>query len=446
MDNSQSLASGTLSRPKIIRLAIPIMLANSVGAVVGIVDTAVIGRLGDTIALAAIALGAVIYGALYWGFGFLRMSTAGLSAQADGAGDGRAVQAHLARAVPLGFAIGTLILALQFILLPLIFMLYPASAEVEASARSYLFYRLWGLPATLSGIALMGWFIGLGRPKGALIMQIALNGVNGALSIYLVLYAGMGVAGVAIASAIAEWIGLMMGLILALREIKARGGLNSAALSLNNLLDKTALSALASANSNLFIRTLALMIGFQFFTWQSASLGAVFLAANYILLQFFHIIALLLDSFANVAEAATGAAYGARKRDKFNQAVRLTTELSASCAFLAALIIFLAGPIAIDLMTIQPDVRIAARQFLPYCAVIPIAGFAAWQLDGIFIGTTHTRAMRNAGIIAVIIYLIAHFAITPFFGPQGLWIAFIIYFIVRAVTLAPYYKDILEKF
>lgn len=427
-------------------LAIPIMLANSASAIVGIVDTAVIGQLGETVALAAIALGAVIYGVVYWGFGFLRMSTAGLSAQADGAGDSLAVQAHLARAVPLGLAIGTTILALQFILLPLILWLYPAEPAVESSARTYLFYRLFGLPATLGGLALMGWFIGLGRPKGALIMQVALNGINAALSITLVLYAGMGVAGVAIASAIAEWIGLITGLILAVHEIKARGGLDQQVLTRKILLDKTALRALASANSNIFIRTLALVTGFQLFTWQSASLGAVFLASNYILLQFFHIVALLLDSFANVAEAAAGAAYGAGKRKTFDHAVRLTTELSILFAFIAAAIILFIGPTAIDLMTTQADVREAAKRFLPYCALIPIAGFAAWLLDGIFIGTTHTRAMRNASIFALLIYVATHSLLSPILGAQGLWLAFIIYFIARAATLAPYYREILHRF
>lgn len=440
-----SADAADLTRLKVIAMAVPIMLANAAGPLVGLIDTAVIGQLGDKTALAAIGLGAVIYGIFYWGFGFLRMSTAGLTAQADGAGDHGAVQAHLARAVPLGLLIGLFIFAAQGLLLALLIKIYPSEPEVESLARQYLSIRLWGLPATLAGIALMGWFIGLGRPKWALLMQVVLNLINAALSVIFVLHLGFGVAGVALASVMAEWSGLIAGLILAGLEIRRRGGLRRDALTRKDLLDTGALTKLGVTNSNIFIRTVAMVIGFQFFAWQAANQGATYLAGNHILLQFINMIALVLDSFAHVAEAATGAAFGAKNLKRFKRAVRLTTEFAIVFAMLSSIAALLLGPLVIDLMTLNAEVRASAKTYLPYCALVPLAGFAAWQLDGIFIGTTQTGAMRNASIAATLIYIAAHFALYPIFGAAGIWLAFLLYYLARAATLAFGYPAILRQ-
>ena len=434
-----------MTRSAVAQQAWPIMIANAAGPVVGIVDATVIGRLGNPILLAGIGLGAVIYAIFYWGFGFLRMSTAGLAAQADGAGDQGAVQAHLVRAVPLGWAIGFLIFALQVPLLIAAFFIFPGEPAVETAARTYISVRLWGLPATLGGIALMGWFIGIGRPRRALYMQIVLNLINAALSLLFVLHFNMGVAGVALGSVIAEICGLAMGLYMASREIKARGGLRKHALTKDALLDPAALSKLGVTNSNIFIRTMALTTGFSFFGWQAANQGADFLASNHILLQFINMVALVLDSFAHVAEAAVGSAYGAKNKMRFLRAVRLTTEFAIGAAVLSALIIFFAGPYVIDFMTTDAGVREAAKTYLPWCALAPVAGFAAWQLDGIFIGVTRTAAMRNASLGALVVYILAHFILQPVFGGHGIWMAFLIYYIARAITLAIAYPNIVKS-
>ena len=196
----------------------------------------------STAALAGIGLGAVIYAIVYWGFGFLRMSTAGLAAQSDGAGDELALQAHILRAVPLGLAIGALFILTQALLLPLAFQIYTASEAIERAAATYISARLWGLPATLGSIALMGWFIGISRTGLALKMQIVLNAVNILLSPLFVIGFGWGLYGVGIASAIAEWAGLAAGLVLAGAEIKRRGGLRPDAKSRERLLNPNAVS------------------------------------------------------------------------------------------------------------------------------------------------------------------------------------------------------------
>ncbi len=434
-----------LTRKYVFAQSWPIMLANAAAPMVGLVDTFVVGRFVSTSALAGIGLGAVIYGIVYWGFGFLRMSTAGLAAQADGANDQSAVQSHLARAVPLGFAIGLIVLVLQSLFLLLAFKIYTASEAIEMSAGTYISARLWGLPATLSSIALMGWFVGLGRAKRALHMQIVLNIVNLILSPLFVIGFGWGLYGVGIASAIAEWAGLFAGLALALSEIRARGGLRREVFTREALLDSGALSKLGVTNGNIFIRTLALTVGFNFFGNAAATQGEIFLAGNHILMQFITMIALILDAFAHTAEAVTGAAFGAKDRARFNRAVRLTTEFSALFALITGAATLIFGPFVIELLSSDPLVQDSARRYLPFCALAPIVGFAAWQFDGIFIGTTQTRAMRDAGIAAVIIYIGAHYILEPRYGGYGLWASFLIYYIARALTLMVFYPSVTRQ-
>lgn len=439
---SQSLTAQPLTAMAVFNQSWPIMLANAAAPVVGLVDTLVIGRFVGTQALAGIGLGAVIYGIVYWGFGFLRMSTAGLAAQDDGAGNVAGVQGHILRAIPLGLLIGSLVFVLQLLLLPAAFAVFTASPELEGSAATYIQARLWGLPATLGTIALMGWFVGISQAGLALQLQIVLNLVNIILSPLFVIVFGAGLYGVGLASAVAEWAGFLMGLMLMRREFARRGGLQPGVITRANLLDPTQLKRLGIANSNIFVRTLALTLGFNFFGNAAASEGSLFMAANHIHMQLITMSALVLDAFAHTAEAVTGAAYGARDRKRFNRAVQLTTRFSALFAVLIGAVIWLGGPLLIDLLTVDPAVRDMARTYLPYAALAPVIGFAAYQMDGIFIGTTRTAEMRNAGLVAVALYIGAHFLIVPRFGAAGIWLAFLFYYAVRALTLAIYYPRI----
>ncbi len=432
----------TLTRKAVLYGALPIMMANAAAPIVGFVDTWVIGNFVGREALAGIGLGAVIFGIFYWGFGFLRMSTAGLSAQADGAKDQCSVQAHLFRAVPMGFAIGVIIFAMQGFLIDGIMQFFPAEPAVDSGARDYLRARIWGLPATLSSIALMGWFIGLARPARALYMQIVLNLINAPLSLLFVAKFGWGLEGVGIASAIAEWCGLLAGLILAALEIKKRGGFDKIAAQFSTLLDIPALKKLGTANGNIFIRTVALTIGFTFFARAATAQGTTFLAGHTVLMQFITMIALVLDSFAHVAEARVGSAFGARDIKGFNRAVRLTSEFSFVFAVLCGLAAYVFGPFIIDQLTTDAAVRASAKAYLPYCALAPVLGFMAWQLDGIYIGITRTAAMRNAGIVAVAIYLAAHHMLEPKYGGAGVWSAFLIYYVARGLTMLPAWPGI----
>lgn len=442
MSDVADTSDRALTRAKVFHQSWPIMLANGAAPIVGLVDTLMVGRFVGTQALAGIGLGAVIYGIAYWGFGFLRMSTAGLTAQSDGAGAEAEVQAHIIRAIPIGLVIGLLVFALQIPLLTGAFGIFTASAEIEGSARAYIQARLWGLPATLGTIALMGWFVGISRAGLALGLQIVLNIVNIILSPIFVILLGGGLVGVGLASAAAEWAGFAAGLFLMIREVRRRGGFRPNAFTRKFLLAREALSKLGVANGNIFIRTMALTVGFNFFGNAAASEGETFLAGYHVLMQMITMAALVLDGFAHTAEAVTGAAYGAKDRHRFDRAVRLTSEFSIGFAALISAIIFLGGPFLIRLLTTDPAVIESALTYLPYCALAPIMGFAAYQMDGIFIGTTRTAAMRNAGIAAVALYIGAHYVIYPIMGAAGIWIAFLFYYVVRALTLGVAYPSI----
>ncbi len=431
-----------LTRAQVFSQSWPVIFANALTPLVGLVDTWVIGQFVGTSALAGIGLGAVIYGIIYWGFGFLRMSTAGLSAQSDGANDQIAVQSHLFRAVPLGLLIGLIMLALQIVIIPLAFLIFTADADIESSAAIYIKARLWGLPAYLALIALMGWFIGLGRAKRALSMQIALNLVNVSLSLLFVIKFKMGLHGVGLATALAEWGGLACGLLLALGEIRRRGGFIPDALTTSSLLKLSELTKLGQANTNIFIRTAALTFGFSFFGNAAASQGETFLAANHIHLQLITLSAFILDGFANTAEAVVGAAYGAKSRTRFDRAVRLTSEFSFGFALICGVLIYSFGGVIIDQLSTDIAVQTMARTYLPYCALAPVIGFAAYQLDGVFIGTTRTREMRNAGLAAVLIYLAIYFIWPGTPNGHGIWITFLIYYLARTITLLYYYSKI----
>jgi len=370
------------------------------------------------------------------------MSTTGLAAQSSGDNDEYAVQSHIFRAIPLGLTLGFILLLIQGLLIPLAMMIFTADAAIEASAAVYIKARLWGLPGYLGLIALMGWFIGLGKARHAFWLQLILNIINVILSLLFVINFGWGLFGVGLATAIAEWSGLLVGLILALNIIKSRGGIREGVLSRNSLLNIGELAKLGEANTNIFIRTAALTIGFSFFSNAAAGQGETFLAAHTIHLQIITLSAFILDGFANTAEATVGAAYGAKSRPRFDRAVRLTSEFSALLACLCALLIYFGGGLAIDGLTKDPAVQAMARTYLPWCALAPAVGWAAFQLDGVFIGTTRTKEMRNAGILALIVYLVLHYAMPERLGGHAIWLAFLGYYIARSLTLLLFYRNV----
>lgn len=416
---------------RVLRIALPIVLSNATVPLLGAVDTGVIGQLGEAAPLGAVGLGAVILASFYWIFGFLRMGTTGFVAQARGAGDAPEAAAHLARALLVAGAAGAVLVLAQQALWAAAFAISPASAEVENLARQYLAIRIWGAPATIALYALTGWLIAHERTRGVLVLQLWMNGLNIGLDIWFVLGLGWGIGGVASATLIAEYAGLAMAFWLC-RGAFAGGLWPDRA----RLLHRATLWRMFVVNGDIMLRSILLQGAFTTFTLMGAGRGDVTLAANQVLIQFMEITAYALDGFAFAAEALVGTAIGARSRKGLSQAAKITSLWGVGGALALGLFFALAGPWLIDLLTTAPDVRLEARNYLYWVALLPVVGIASWMFDGIFIGATWTRAMRNMMAISVACYAIALTLLVPAFGNHGLWLALLVLLAARGVTMA----------
>jgi MATE family multidrug resistance protein len=408
------------------RIAGPIVLSNATVPLLGAVDTGVVGQLGQAAPIGAVGLGAVILATLYWVFGFLRMGTSGLAAQAQGAGDGAERAAVLMRALIVGLAAGLGLIVLQVALVAGAFTLAPASAEVEALTRQYLAIRIWGAPATIALYAVTGWLVGVERTRAVFLLQLWINGLNICLDLWFVLGLGWGVPGVAAATLIAEWTGLVLGLWFC-RD--AFGAVLAAAWS--RLGDRAALLTMFAVNRDIMIRSVALQLCFTLFVFLGARHGDVTLAANQVLLQFLGILSYALDGFAFAAETLVGQAIGARAAREVRQAIRLALAWTFWSGVILGLGFWLVGPWLIDLMTTAPEVRAEARHYLPWIVAAPLMGALAWAYDGIYIGALLTQEMRRLMLIAAAAYVVAIGVFWPL-GNHGLWAAMMILFAVRS--------------
>jgi len=419
-----------LSHKRILGVAIPIVLANATIPILGAVDTAVVGQLGLAVPIGAVGIGAIIITAIYWLFGFLRMGTTGLTAQALGSGDKSETSALLVRGVLIGLVAGLVLIVAQ---VPLFFgalQLSPASLEVEDLAQKYLQIRVYSAPAAIALFGITGWLIAKEKTRAVLLLQLVLNGMNIILDLVFVLKLGWGVEGVAIATLIAEWSGLIFGLWL------AREGFNNGYWkNWVQIFNRVRLVQMAKVNGDIMVRSIMLEIGFVSFLFLGASFDDATLAANQILIQFLSIAVHALDGFAFAAETLVGQALGAKNRPLFRRAVVMTSQWGLGSVALMALVFFVFGNSIINIMTTAEDVRAVSNEYLPWIVLAPLAGVAAWMLDGIFIGATRTADMRNMMFISFCVYLIALVLLLPSYGNHGLWASLIIFSIARGVTL-----------
>jgi MATE family multidrug resistance protein len=433
-----------LNHATIWQKAWPIILANAAVPLLGIVDTAVIGNLGKLSQLGAIAFGAMIFSFIYWSFGFLRMGTTGFTAQAAGARDEAEVRATLGRALLLSAGLGICIISLQWPLAHLALALLNGSPEVEAITRDYFTIRIWGAPATLSIFALTGCLIGLGRSRHLLLVQVFLNGLNIVLDVLFAGVFGWGAEGIALGTVLAEWATVIFASALVLVLLRRRRTDQEPFWPRSRITDVPKMMRLLAANTDILVRTLLLLFSFAWFINQSAEFGDAVLGANHILLQLVSFSAFFLDGYAFVAEALVGEALGAKRRKDLAMAVRRSTELAGATALVLALLILCFGDLAISALTDMVAVRAAAESTLAWAALYVLLSFAAFQLDGIFIGATRTREMRNASLVSVIVFMLTWWWLTPLFGNQGLWCAFVIYVCARAIALAVYYPGLVR--
>jgi MATE family multidrug resistance protein len=423
-----------LTRRAVFAQAWPIMLGQASIPLVGLVDTVVIGRTGDAAALAGVALGATVIGLVFWTFGFLRMGMTGLTAQAEGAGDRGEVAALLVRGLAVGGAIGAVLVLLFWPLRELAFALLAGGEATTAEGRAYVTMRFFGAPAALAVFAVTGWLFGIGRTRAALALQLVMNAANAVFDVTLVFGLGMGAAGVGLGTALAEWVALATGLVLATR-IAGAGPLALARAAGGGLWDRGKLRHLFAVNRDLMIRTVALLLMFAWFANAGARLGAVALAAQHVLMQFVNVAAFVLDAFAFTAEARVGQAIGARSLERFRRAVRLTGEFALAAGAVMAALFWLGGAEAIALITTDPEIRTQAALYLPFAALVPLVGLPSWMLDGVFIGATQGRALRNAAIAATALYVAVDLALRPY-GALGVWLALWAAYAFRAGGLA----------
>ena len=415
------------------------MISNVSTPLIGLVDTAVVGRIPDPAFIGAAAIGGIIFSFVFWSFGFLRMGTTGLTAQALGGGDTAEVTAVLGRSLVVAVAAGIALIILQWPIRESAFAAVHASVRVEGLARGYFDIRIWAAPATLVNYALFGWFIGLGRTDIGLVLQLILNLANVALDVLFVLGFGWGVRGVATGTLAAEVTAAAIGIAIAVHHVRVMEG----HWSLRLIFIPARLRRTLAVNGDIMVRTLALITAFVWFASQGARQGDIVLAANAILLQFISVAAFFLDGFAFATEALVGRAIGAANRAGLSVAVRMTTAWAAGVAVLVSLALLCAGPWLINCLTVDPAARAAAQIYLPWAALAPLAGVWAYQLDGIFIGATQTADMRNAMLVSLGVYLLAWWVLKPF-GNHGLWAAFYVHYLARTATLLRYYPRLVR--
>lgn len=425
-----STASGAagaieVSHRRVLAIALPMTVAHLTTPLLGIIDTAVVGRLGDAALIGGVALGAVVFDFLFWGFGFLRMGTVGLAAQAVGRRDKLEERAVLARALLLALACGLALILLRHPIEAAALALGGASPEVNSAVAAYFQVRIFAAPFSLANYALLGWLTGLGRTGHALALQVGISLINTALTIWLVLGLGWGVAGSAAGTLAAEIAGALAGLALCARLLGYRLAVPRAVL-----LDRREMGATLALNRDIMIRTAALMFAFGFFAAQGARSGDVTLAANALLNNMVLLAAYFLDGFATAAEQICGQAVGARDRASFMKGMRLVLLWGFGVALAACLGYLAVGPLVIDLMTTNADVRAAARTFLVFAAVLPVVGVFAYAFDGIYIGALWSRDMRNLMVAALAAYLLAFFALSML-GNAGLWLALLVFLAAR---------------
>ena len=427
---TEDLRAFAVTHRGVLAIAVPMTLAYLTTPLVGVVSLGVVGQLGEPALVGGVSIGALVFDIAFVTFNFLRSGTTGLTAQALGAGDRREIVAIFWRALVLALFLGVALLALEGPLLAVALRLIGGSDAVQAATRTYWQIRVFSAPVALANYVILGWLIGLGRAGYGLFLQLVLNGINIVISVTLVHAFHLGVAGVGWASVVAETVATCLGMVVVVRLSRRDPRPSFAAI-----LDGHAFRRMIAVNRDIMIRSFALLFAFAFFTARSADAGDVVLAANEILVNLTIVAAYFLDGLAAAAEQFAGRAIGARHRPAFDRAMRLTIVWGYGVAAAASLFLLLAGPFLIDALTTSASVRAAARGFLLFAALVPVAGTLAYQMDGIFIGATWSGDMRNMMLVSLAVYLGAWWALSGPLGVTGLWVALLIFLSLRGLTL-----------
>ena len=422
--------SFVVTNRSVLAIAVPMTLAYLTTPLLGLVDTAVVGQFGDAALLGGLAAGALVFDVVFTTFNFLRSGTTGLVAQAFGRGDTAEEQAVFWRSVLIAIVAGVVLAALAPVASVLGQKFMGAEQRVNEAMDLYIRIRLLAAPFSLVNYAILGYVLGRGEGNLGLFLQIVLNGINIALCIVLGLELGWGVAGVAWATLTGEFCAMLLGLAIVLRRFS-----RAPRLPMSRILDWSAFKHMMSLNRDIMIRSFSLLAAFALFTRQGAQFGTVTLAANAVLMNFFLIAGYFLDGFATAAEQLAGRAIGARADRAFRRAVRLTLLWGYGLAGVATLVLLFGGAALVGVVTTSDAVRTVADTYRPWAAFTALSGVLAFQMDGVFIGATWSRDMRNMMLLSFCVFLAALLTLTPAFGNHGLWAALHVFLLVRGISL-----------
>jgi MATE family multidrug resistance protein len=407
------------------------ILSNISVPLLGMVDTGVTGHLDSPAYLGAVAVGGMVFSFLYTGMNFLRMGTTGIAAQHFGAGNNSGLRSSLGQAVIVALTIAAVLLVLKEPVSRAAMHVIGAGSRIEQHALEYFLVRIWSAPATLANMVLVGWFIGLQNARVPLLIFLTVNITNIVLDLLFVVVLGMKVEGVALASVIAEFAGLAVGLFFVVGSLSRRAG----RWPIAELLQIRKYGAFFSVNANLFIRTMALMFTIVFVTAQGARMGEVILAANAIMMNFQNLTSFGLDGLAHAAEALVGKAVGAKNRASLQAAVRLSLKWSLYLAVGFSLLYAVAGPLLVAVLTDLPEIRVAALQFLPWMVISPLISVWSFLYDGVYVGATRARLMRDIMLISTLFVFLPAWWLAQAWGNHGLWLAFMLFMASRGIGM-----------
>ena len=423
----------------LLRIAAPITLVSLSTPLVGAVDTAVVGRLGDPALIGGIAAAAVLFNLIFLTLGFLRFSTTGLAAQAVGAGDHDEAAAVLVRAGVLAVGLGALVIGAELLAGGFALDLLAVDGAVRAAALAYADIRVLSAPFVFANFALLGWLIGTGAIGRAVVLQVLLNLVNIGASVWLVVHAGWGVRGAALAAVIAEAATFAAGALMVAARLRDRRD-----RAWTKARDVARVRRMLAINGDILVRSVVLFLVIALFTRQGARFGTVTLAANAVLLNLFYLAGAFMSGLATAAQQTAGQALGAGDRGAFERVVRLALLWGALGSLLLTAVYGLAGDRLIGLMTADAAVAATARSALGWAVAVPLAGLVAFIADGVFIGATWARDARNMMLVSAGLFVAAWAVLVPAFGNDGLWAAFLLFLAVRGLSLALRYPPLLR--
>ena len=425
---------------KIINLALPSIVSNITVPLLGLVDTAITGHMGEARYIGAIAVGSMIFNIMYWLFAFLRMGTGGMTAQAYGRKNFGEADLTGLRAISISSLIGLAIIALQYPLLHLAMWFIAPDDNVTQLVYSYCYICIWGAPASLGLFALNGWFVGMQNTKIPMIISITQNVVNILISLLLVYCLGMKIEGVALGTLIAQWAGFFMGSFFFHRKRREIPSDGNSRVSLSYIFESSAMKSFFTVNRDIFLRTLFLVSVNLYFVVAGAKGGEIILAVNTLLMQLFILYSYIMDGFAYAAEALCGRFYGAGDNVSLKETIRKVFYWSMGLTVIYSIVYGFGGLDFLRLLTNEESVISASEEYIFWAILIPISGMVAFVWDGVFIGMTMTKGMLSGTFVAAIVFFITYFSLETTLHKQALWLAFILYLTARGVTQSVYWN------